>query len=777
MMEPLHECQTEADQQILQNPPHQRPHQQPHHHLPYLHRQRDYSTTSSASQIGSGVSRSSSRVSFATSQRDSSNLDDVLEQLNTELGSLRKQHGYRSLPTEQSSHSAPAQKQSTETRGGRAGGGGGSVAFSWRSSRDEADLMENIAELDSLLSDSSKKLSEKPDGVDGSIESAAAEMPPVFSPVELREGDGAATSTSGVHRGGKFRWSSFARCHRPSLQLRDSQIAALTAPQMQEARGAAFMELNRIVREHCPPSKSLLTWFMPKVFRRQKSVLVSSSSTSTNGTGTAERPGKRSSSTSSSTVVFGVPLSTVQIRCGQPLPAGIVHLMRQLRKCGVAAHGIFRRAGGRARVAALKSRLDANPDEADFANCQPYDLADVVKLYLRELPECLITQRLSPTLMDIFTYVKSEDARLLAMQASMLLLPDENREVLQALLYFLNDFADCAETSQMGASNLAVCLAPSLFYFPHEAATGVGIGGRDAVSPRRLRRATGVPDSRDLADHRAATACLTFMIESCHQLFMLPDSIHSKPQSKQSKQLEQETQLHQSKHPPLSLDSVAPRDSSGRRHCFAFADNHAQLLARECGETAAAAGKWRQFSLRSGVETFSRSVADGHPLRMWKAVMGIDADPGDVLNKIIAERPSWDPDILSAHTVEAIDDSAEVVRFGVASPPAQPAREACLLRTWRSDSASSHRLHSVSVQLQPSHQTVQIHVLNEDWLLERVPGAGRSSSPRCRVTLLSRVDLRGRSIDWYNRIWGHSIARALVHLRKSFAVAKSTGNR
>uniref|UniRef100_A0A1I8FEZ7 Secreted protein n=1 Tax=Macrostomum lignano TaxID=282301 RepID=A0A1I8FEZ7_9PLAT len=62
MMEPLHECQTEADQQILQNPPHQRPHQQPHHHLPYLHRQRDYSTTSSASQIGSGVSRSSSRV-------------------------------------------------------------------------------------------------------------------------------------------------------------------------------------------------------------------------------------------------------------------------------------------------------------------------------------------------------------------------------------------------------------------------------------------------------------------------------------------------------------------------------------------------------------------------------------------------------------------------------------------------------------------------------------------------------------------------------------------
>uniref|UniRef100_A0A1I8JRH3 START domain-containing protein n=1 Tax=Macrostomum lignano TaxID=282301 RepID=A0A1I8JRH3_9PLAT len=584
---------------------------------------------------------------------------------------------------------AGTQKQSTETRGGRAGGAAvASLSAGAPAANDaNADLMENIAELDSLLIRTARRSCQKTRRVDGSIESAAAEMLRSFRLLN---------SEKATER--QLRHPACTGAASFVVILRDSQIAALTAPQMQEAaRGAPRLwSLNRIVREHCPPSKSLLTLVHAEgIPSAEVGAGELSSSTSTNSVqARLKDQRKRSSSTSSSTVV-----------------------------CGVAAHE-FPSAGGRARSAALKSRpCDANRTRLDFANCQPRTIwRNCVKLYLRELPSVSYSAACRQTLMDIFTYVKSEDARLLAMQASMLLLPDENFvKYSKALLYFTQRFSPtAAETSQMARRTLArsAWRPRPCYLYHHEPLPGVG----HWRSRRKCRE----------------------KIETARQP---SDSIHSKPQSKQSKQLEQETQLHQSKHPPLSLDSVAPRDSSGRRHCFAFADNHAQLLARECGETAAAAGKWRQFSLRSGVETFSRSVADGHPLRMWKAVMGIDADPGDVLNKIIAERPSWDPDILSAHTVEAIDDSAEVVRFGVASPPAQPAREACLLRTWRSDSASSHRLHSVSVQLQPSHQTVQIHVLNEDWLLERVPGAGRSSSPRCRVTLLSRVDLRGRSID------------------------------
>ena len=59
--------------------------------------------------------------------------------------------------------------------------------------------------------------------------------------------------------------------------------------------------------------------------------------------------------------------------------------------------------------------------------------------------------------------------------SATLLLPDENREVLQTLLYFLSDIAS-AEENQMTAGNLAVCLAPSIFH--------LNVSKKDNPSPR-----------------------------------------------------------------------------------------------------------------------------------------------------------------------------------------------------------------------------------------------------------------------------------------------------
>lgn len=51
-----------------------------------------------------------------------------------------------------------------------------------------------------------------------------------------------------------------------------------------------------------------------------------------------------------------------------------------------------------------------------------------------------------------------------AVRAAILLMPDENREVLQMLLYFLRDVTSLVEENQMTQMNLAVCLGPSLFH-------------------------------------------------------------------------------------------------------------------------------------------------------------------------------------------------------------------------------------------------------------------------------------------------------------------------
>lgn len=51
-----------------------------------------------------------------------------------------------------------------------------------------------------------------------------------------------------------------------------------------------------------------------------------------------------------------------------------------------------------------------------------------------------------------------------AVRAAVLLMPDESREVLQTLLYFLRDVTSLVEENQMTPMNLAVCLGPSLFH-------------------------------------------------------------------------------------------------------------------------------------------------------------------------------------------------------------------------------------------------------------------------------------------------------------------------
>lgn len=69
-----------------------------------------------------------------------------------------------------------------------------------------------------------------------------------------------------------------------------------------------------------------------------------------------------------------------------------------------------------------------------------------------------------------------KEQRLQAVRAAILLMPDENREVLQTLLYFLRDVTSLVEENQMTPMNLAVCLGPSLFH--------LSILKNEALSPR-----------------------------------------------------------------------------------------------------------------------------------------------------------------------------------------------------------------------------------------------------------------------------------------------------
>lgn len=59
--------------------------------------------------------------------------------------------------------------------------------------------------------------------------------------------------------------------------------------------------------------------------------------------------------------VFGVPLSLILQRTGQPLPQCILHAMRYLRKSAPDTVGIFRKSGVKTRITKLRDDLEKDP--------------------------------------------------------------------------------------------------------------------------------------------------------------------------------------------------------------------------------------------------------------------------------------------------------------------------------------------------------------------------------------------------------------------------------
>ena len=72
----------------------------------------------------------------------------------------------------------------------------------------------------------------------------------------------------------------------------------------------------------------------------------------------------------------------------------------------------------------------------------------------------------------------------------------------------------------MTASNLAVCFAPSLFYFP-ESLVPLTRGRLSIGKGKYLRRSTGIPDLKELLRQKAAQQCLSDLILYWKEMFQI----------------------------------------------------------------------------------------------------------------------------------------------------------------------------------------------------------------------------------------------------------------
>ncbi|XP_019713662.1 rho GTPase-activating protein 7 [Hippocampus comes] len=329
-----------------------------------------------------------------------------------------------------------------------------------------------------------------------------------------------------------------------------------------------------------------------------------------------------------------------------------------------------------------------------------------------------------------------KDQQLLAAQAAILLLPDENREALRTLLFFLRDVVACVDDNHMTPTNIAVCLAPSLFH--------LNALKRDAGSSHR-KYSLGRPDQRDLSENLAATQGLADMISEAQRLFQIPDF-----------------------WPALNLSSAAPTDEASEEELEETMQKlrqSTQLLIKEAGD------KSRGWETRPAPEHVSLAVKktwSGCPLWTWRVSVEVDASQEVLLRRLIEEeRPCGGGAGLGA-VIQTLGECAHVCRYlrqghdaGLAS---SLPREHLLLRTWQSEATCGPLfVSSVSTQHpQAPPEGVRVHTHACLYLLE--PAA----ASKTRLTHVCRTDTRGRSPAWNRKVSGHRMVAALLALKASF---------
>uniref|UniRef100_A0A1A8I2K8 Rho GTPase-activating protein 19 n=1 Tax=Nothobranchius kuhntae TaxID=321403 RepID=A0A1A8I2K8_NOTKU len=163
-------------------------------------------------------------------------------------------------------------------------------------------------------------------------------------------------------------------------------------------------------------------------------------------------------------MVFGTPLTDSCL-------AQVYQLIEYLSK-NLHVEGLFRVPGNSARQQTLKELLnsgaDVNLESGDF---HPNDVATLLKTFLGELPEPLLTHRhfhvhLKIADMTLFdeqgnkTTTPNKERQIEALQLLFLLLPQANRSLLKLLLDLLYHTAKLQDKNKMSAFNLALMFSP-----------------------------------------------------------------------------------------------------------------------------------------------------------------------------------------------------------------------------------------------------------------------------------------------------------------------------
>ena len=162
--------------------------------------------------------------------------------------------------------------------------------------------------------------------------------------------------------------------------------------------------------------------------------------------------------------IFGLPLDVAVERSGChdgiALPLIIRQCILQIESSGLSHEGIYRISGVKSKVQQLRQKFDKR-ENVKLGEYDPYTIASLLKQFLRELPDPILTAELGSTFEEA-SAIKDDSKRLKALKAACDKLPLSNRTLLGWLFTHMNSILAKEKTNKMSIQNLALVLSPTL---------------------------------------------------------------------------------------------------------------------------------------------------------------------------------------------------------------------------------------------------------------------------------------------------------------------------
>ncbi|XP_064366533.1 protein FAM13A isoform X6 [Dromaius novaehollandiae] len=166
--------------------------------------------------------------------------------------------------------------------------------------------------------------------------------------------------------------------------------------------------------------------------------------------------------------VFGVSLLELQ-RQGlskNGIPIVVCNIVEYLTQHGMSQEGLFRVNGSMKMVEQLRLQYERGEEVELVKDGDVYSAASLLKLFLRELPDGIITSALHPRFIQLYQDTRNDMQKENNLKELLKELPDAHYCLLKYLCRFLTRVAEHHVENRMNLCNLATVFGPNCFHVP-----------------------------------------------------------------------------------------------------------------------------------------------------------------------------------------------------------------------------------------------------------------------------------------------------------------------